>query len=126
MPTNVNVNGLTIDASSVTDNAFTGTSGVQIFSCPIMNLQAVVNDSYFKNPAVYKYPLRITKKVSVRSLKILMNPALVGNTFVGVALKQVDKEHHSERFFDNTIFDYNKEKDLTIEAASPWVDDVIW
>ncbi|MCR5460096.1 MAG: hypothetical protein K6F51_09390 [Acetatifactor sp.] len=126
MPTNVNVNGLTIDASRVTDNAFTGTSGVQIFSCPIMNLQAVVNDRYFKNPAVYKYPLRITKKVSVRNLKILMNPALVGNTFVGVALKQVDKEQHSERFFDNTIFDYNKEKNLTIEAASPWVDDVIW
>ncbi len=126
MPTNVNVNGLTIDASRVTDNAFTGTSGVQIFSCPIMDLKTVVNDNYFKNPAVYKYPLRITKKVSVKNLKILMNPALVGNTFVGVALKQVDKEHHSERFFDNTIFDYNKEKELTIEAASPWVDDVIW
>ena len=118
MPTNVIIDGLTVDASRVTSNTLYGTSGFQIYTNPIMDLDTVVNAAYLKNKEKYTYPLRITKKVSVSNFTLIRNPVNAEKDFKGVAIKNTD-DYHSEYFFRNTEFIWDPDS-ITYEVSDPW------
>ena len=121
MPTTVNVNGFVLDASHVTNDALNITNGFQIFSCPIHELNFVVNDQNLANRAVYKHPLRITKTVNLTGLTIIRNPVFANTEFTkGVTLRNPGGTHNDSYLFHNTTFNFNPSRDLTMKIGEPW------
>lgn len=123
LPTTISVDGFLLDASRLTgDNlaSFNDTSGFQMFSCPIWDLNFVVNDANLANRNVYKYPLRVTKLVSMRRLTINRNTAAEGTTFKGVSIIN-NGEKNQAYLFRNTTFDFTPSKHLTMTYSAPWV-----
>lgn len=118
MPTNVTLTRFTLDASRVTSDTLYGTSGFQIFTNPIMNLETVVNDAYLHDEEKYTYPLRITKKVTVSDFTLVRNPIHAETVFKGISVKNVD-DYHSEYLFRNTVLSW-KPDSLKNKVSEPW------
>ena len=116
LPTNVTIDGLTLEATNVTSTAlFTG--GLPIFSNPLTPVKEIVNDAYLMNRTNtadwrYEFPLLAAEKISVKNVTVIKNPALKKTTFNSSPVA-VDNTYHGEYIFRNTVFNY--------DSASTWV-----
>ena len=112
MPTKVNIDGMTIDASDVTSSAFFR-YGVQVFSCPFINVDILnieIDEDFLNNRTVYQKPLRAPKEVNVRNIKIIKSAQFADTPFLytAVSVRNGSVENvHDEYFFHNTKFTYD-------------------
>ena len=121
LPGNVTIDGFTLDGSNVTNSAlFSG--GLGIFMNPLSTVRETVNEDYFLNKNntaewAYKYPLLPTKKVSLKNLTVIKNPAIKATTFNHVVVVPVDNTYHGEYLFKDTVFEYDDKSTKVITAG---------
>jgi len=117
LPTNVYINGLTLDASEVESTSLYNTSGLQMFTSPIYGLgNTTVDDNYLKNRTAYPCPLRFPKLISLKNFVLIKNPIHERVAFTKVSLIN-PTSNHVEYFFKDTVFDFDIDKDLTVKIA---------
>ena len=113
MPTSVNIDGLTIDASKL--NTSNGGAvfyryGLQIFSPVFMGVKEEIDETFLNDSSRYKYPLLVTKEVSLTNLTIIKSEDFKNKNFTYCAASirngSVD-EVHDEYFFATTVFNYD-------------------
>ena len=121
LPTNITIDGLTLDASDVTSAAlFNG--GLAIYTSLLPSVKETINDAYFMNRTStakwgYKYPLLPTEKVTLKNLTVIKNPVLRKTTFDNVFVAKVDTDYHGEYLFHDTIFDYDRSTTKVVTAG---------
>lgn len=113
MPTTVNIDGLTVNASKL--NSSNGGAvfyryGLQIFSPVFMGVSQEIDDAFLNDATKYKYPLLVTKEVNVKNLTIIKSEEFKNKNFgfgeVSIRNGLLDSVH-DEYFFANTKFNYD-------------------
>ncbi len=113
MPTTVNIDGLTVDASKL--NSSNGGAvfyrfGFQVFSPVFMNVSTEIDQAFMNDSTKYKYPLLPTKEVNLKNLTIIKSEDFKNKNFTyDVAfLRNYNLDNiKDEYFFKDTTFNYD-------------------
>ncbi|MCR5460094.1 MAG: hypothetical protein K6F51_09380 [Acetatifactor sp.] len=130
LPEKITIDGFTLDASKV-ENAAICNGGLAIYTNVLSPVQDMVDNEYLNDPERYKFPVRPTKEVVVRGLKVLKNKNNPAKGFFGVKIQAVDNSKHRERLFEkyneNTgnfepfyvDFDKTNSEHMVVEIVDP-------
>ena len=114
LPTNINIDGLTLDGSNVKNIALFSL-GLQIFSSTLTSVKDTVNDEYLNDRSRYVYPLLPTKEINLKNLTVIRHPELTNNTFK-VCIQRENATTHDEYLYHNTKLNYDSASTKIVSA----------
>ncbi|MBR6852197.1 MAG: hypothetical protein IKM88_18400, partial [Lachnospiraceae bacterium] len=121
LPENINISNLTIDAQKDKDGVFLR-DNVPLYS-PVMPKRKDANekyipidDKYFNDPSMYKFPLRCTKNFNLSGLTIIKAKTAKYES-TGVIAQRPSNDNHSEYYFKKYGLKINYKETPTIVTA---------